>query len=44
MLRVAKAVNIKPSRLYFYYQGAQVNPQSTVAQVRRPLFTSALTY
>jgi hypothetical protein len=44
MLRVAKAVDIEPSRLYFYYKGAQVNPQSTIAQVRRPLFTSALTY
>jgi hypothetical protein len=44
MVRVAEAVDIEPSRLYFYYQGAQVNPQSTVAQVCRPLFSSALTY
>ena len=44
MLEVAQAVDIEPNRLYFYYQGAQINPQSTVAQVRRLLFTSALTY
>jgi hypothetical protein len=37
MLRVATAVDIEPSKLYFYYHGSQVNPQSTIAQVRHHL-------
>jgi hypothetical protein len=37
MLALAKDVKIKPGQLYFYYQRAQVNLKSTVAQVRRTL-------
>ena len=37
MLAFAKDVKVKPGQLYFYYQGIQVNPQSTIAQVRRTL-------
>jgi predicted transport protein len=37
ILALAKDVKIKPGRLYFYYRGAQVNLESTVAQVRRTL-------
>ena len=39
MLAFAKDVKVEPGRLYFYYQGAQVNPQSTIAQVRRTLLS-----
>jgi len=42
MLALAKAADYEPGRLYFYYRGAQVNPQSTAAQVSRPPFSSAL--
>lgn len=37
MLAFAKDVKVEPGQLYFYYQGVQVNPQSTIAQVRRTL-------
>jgi hypothetical protein len=39
MLALAKAVDIEPGRLYFYHRGAQINPQSTAAQVRCLLFS-----
>jgi hypothetical protein len=37
MLVLAKDVEVEPGRLYFYYRGAQVNLESTVAQVKRTL-------
>jgi hypothetical protein len=37
MLALTKDVKIEPGRLYFYYQKAQVNLKSTIAQVRRTL-------
>jgi hypothetical protein len=37
MLALTKDVKVEPGRLYFYYQEAQVNLKSTVAQIRRTL-------
>jgi hypothetical protein len=42
MLTLAENIKVEPGQLYFYYQGAQVNPQSTIVQVRTllPLLAS----
>jgi hypothetical protein len=40
MFELAKAVDVDPSRLYFYHKGAQVHPQSTAETVLLPFSLS----